>query len=139
MRTWHGSCHCGALGFEYHTALEPAAWPVRACQCSYCRAHGAACTSDPAGSVEFTHEKPKLLSRYRFGHKSADFIFCSRCGSYLGAMTDVSGRTLAVINVNVLDPRPNELPDAQPISYDGETSEARESRRAMRWTPVSRS
>jgi len=137
MKTWHGGCHCGALGFEYHTALEPAAWSVRACQCSYCRAHDGVYTSDPAGSVQFEHHEPQLLSRYRFGHKTADFIFCSRCGSYLGAMTTVDGRMLAVINIHALDPRPSGLPAVQAMSYDGESSGARDSRRAVRWTPVS--
>ena len=137
MRSYHGSCHCGALGFEFHTALEPAAWSLRACQCSYCRAQGGVYTSDPAGEVHFTHQEPELLSRYRFGHKTADFIFCGRCGGYLGAVTDLGGETLAVININALDPRPNGLPAAQAMSYDGESSGARDSRRAVRWTPVS--
>ncbi len=137
MRVHHGNCHCGALGFEYRTAIEPAAWSVRACQCSYCRAHGGVYTSDPAGTLRFTHREPEQLSRYRFGHQTADFIFCGRCGGYLGAVTDLDGRTLAVININAMDPRPNGLPAAQPMSYDGESSDARGSRRAVRWTPVS--
>jgi hypothetical protein len=136
MKSWHGSCHCGALGFEYRTALEPANWSVRACQCSFCRAHGAVSTSDPDGSVQFTHRDPQQLSRYRFGHKTADFILCGRCGAYLGAVTEVDGRALAVINVNTLEPRPNGLPDAQPMSYDGESGASRGSRRAVRWSPV---
>lgn len=137
MRVHHGNCHCGALGFEYRTANETAAWSVRACQCSYCRAHGGVYTSDPAGTLRFTHREPEQLSRYRFGHQTADFIFCGRCGGYLGAVTDLDGRTLAVININAMDPRPNGLPAAQPMSYDGESGDARSSRRAVRWTPVS--
>jgi hypothetical protein len=136
MNSWHGSCHCGALGFEYRTALKPADWSVRACQCSFCRTHGAVSTSDPDGSVQFTHREPQLTSRYRFGQKMADFIFCARCGAYLGAVTEVDGRMLAAINVNALEPRPNGLPGAQPVFYDGESSASRGSRRAVRWTPV---
>lgn len=136
MNTWHGACHCGALGFEYRTALDPAAWSVRICQCSYCRAQGGVYTSDPAGSVHFTHHEPQLLSRYRFAHKTADFIFCGRCGGYLGAVTDLDGRALMVINVHALEPRPDGLPAAQAMTYDGESSGARDSRHAARWTPV---
>jgi hypothetical protein len=139
MKSWLGGCHCGALGFEFRTALEPAVWPVRACQCSFCRAQGAVYTSDPAGSVAFTHRDPQQISRYRFGHKTADFIFCSRCGSYLGAVTTIDRRIFAVINIHALDPQPDGLPAAQPMSYEGEASDARNSRRAARWTPVSRS
>ncbi len=31
--TYEGSCHCGALGFMYTSALEPSRWPIRICQC----------------------------------------------------------------------------------------------------------
>ena len=45
MKTYHGGCHCGALGFEFSTALEPSAWSIRACQCNFCRAHAGVYTS----------------------------------------------------------------------------------------------
>ncbi len=139
MKNWRGGCHCGALGFEYRTALDPAAWSIRACQCTYCRAHSGVYTSDPSGSVLFTHPEPQLLSRYRFGHKTADFIFCGRCGGYLGALTDEAGRKLFVINIHALDPLPEGLPAATPMTYDGESRSVRDSRRAVRWTPVQES
>jgi hypothetical protein len=136
LKTWHGGCHCGALGFEFRTALAPSAWSIRACQCSFCLKHGGVYTSDPAGSVRFAHREPKLMCRYRFGHKTADFVFCGRCGGYLGAVTEEEGRELAVLNIHALDPRPQGLPAAQPMSYEGETGGDRESRRSKRWTPV---
>lgn len=136
MKAWHGSCHCGALEFEFHTALAPANWSVRACQCSFCRAHGALYTSDPAGSIKFTHRDAAQVSRYRFGHKTADFVFCGRCGGYLGAVTELDGWQLMVINIQVLDPRPGGLAAAQSMSYEGESGDARNSRHATRWTPV---
>lgn len=137
MKTWRGSCHCGALAFEFLTALEPAAWPVRACQCSFCLKHAGVYTSDPAGSVHFAHREPGLVSRYRFGHKTADFIFCGRCGGYLGAVTEEDGQQLAVLNIRALVPAPEGLPAAQPMSYEGEGTGDRNTRRASRWTPVS--
>ncbi len=137
MGVHRGHCHCGALAFEFHTALAPAAWSVRACQCSFCLKHGGVYTSDPAGSVRFTHAMPELLTRYRFGHETADFIFCGRCGGYLGAVTEEDGQKLAVINIHAMDPQPAGLTAAQPMSYDGETSSNRGARRAKRWTPVS--
>jgi hypothetical protein len=136
MSDYRGSCHCGAVGFEYETALEPSQWSSRACQCSFCTRHGAFYTSDPAGSVRWAHEDASLLTRYRFGHKSADFVFCARCGGYLGAVTEEDGRTLMVINIRALDPTPAGLPAAQPMSYDGETTGNRNARRSARWTPV---
>lgn len=138
MSNWSGRCHCGAIGFEYRTDKPPAEWPVRACQCSFCLKHGGVYTSDPAGSLRFTHRDPSAVTRYRFGQKTADFLFCARCGSYLGAATEEDGKPLMVINLNSLDPRPAELQPPQAMSYEGETTGDRNARRSARWTPVER-
>ena len=136
MSTWRGRCHCGAIGFEYSTGKPVGAWPVRACQCSFCLKHGATYTSDPAGSLRFVHEDASAVSSYRFGQKSADFIFCGRCGGYLGAVTEEDGQPLMVINLRAFDPQPEGLQAAQPMSYEGETTGDRNTRRSARWTPV---
>ena len=136
MAGYRGQCHCGAVGFEYETANPPSAWPVRACQCTFCLKHHGVYTSDPNGSVHFTHREPQLLTRYRFGHQTADFIFCGRCGGYLGAITEEGGQRLAVLNIHALDPVPEGLPAAQPMSYEGENPGDRNTRRSARWTPV---
>lgn len=136
MSAWAGRCHCGAVGFEYETAKAPGDWPVRDCQCSFCQKHGACYTSDPAGTVRFTHRDAAALSRYRFGHKTADFLFCGRCGGYLGAYTEEDGTALMVINLRALDPAPAGLQAPQPMSYEGETTGDRFTRRSARWTPV---
>jgi hypothetical protein len=136
VSAWRGSCHCGAIGFEYRTAKPPGEWPVRACQCSFCRKHGASYTSDPAGSVRLVHQDAGALTRYQFGQHTADFLFCSRCGGYLGAVTEESGQALMVLNLRAFDPQPEGLPAPQPMSYEGETKGDRDSRRASRWTPV---
>ena len=136
MGIYAGSCHCGALGFEYRTELAPETWSIRACQCSFCLKHGGVYTSDPAGSLRFTHGEPGQLTLYRFGHQTADFIFCGRCGGYLGAVTEEDGQQLMVLNVHALDPAPEGMPAAQPMSYEGETTGDRNSRRGKRWTPL---
>ena len=136
MSVHRGRCHCGAVGFEYRTEKPVSEWPVRACQCSFCQKHGAAYTSDPAGSVRFTHENASALSRYRFGHETADFVFCARCGGYLGAVMEEGGQALMVLNLRAFDPQPEGLPGPQPMSYEGETTGDRNTRRTSRWTPV---
>jgi len=133
---WSGRCHCGAIGFEYRTEMSVGEWPVRACQCSFCLKHGGVYTSDPAGSLRFTHRDPSAASRYRFGQKTADFLFCGRCGGYLGAVTEEDGKPLMVINLRALDPQPDALSAPQPMSYEGESTGDRNTRRAARWTPV---
>ena len=136
MSAWRGSCHCGAVAFDYETAKPPGEWPVRECQCSFCQKHGACYTSDPAGTLRFTHREAAALSRYRFGHHTADFVFCGRCGGYLGAVTEEGGKSLMVVNLRAIDPPPEGLPAPQPMSYDGESSDDRNLRRSARWTPV---
>ena len=136
MSSWQGRCHCGAVGFTYETAKPPAEWPVRECQCSFCQKHGACYTSDPAGEVRWTHRDAGSLSRYRFGHKTADFLFCGLCGGYFGAVTEEGGQALMVINLRALDPQPEGLRTAQPMSYEGETKDDRDARRSARWTPI---
>jgi hypothetical protein len=136
VKAYRGQCHCGAVGFEYRTAVPPDAWSVRACQCSFCLKHGGVYTSDPAGSVRFMQSDATLLSRYRFGHETADFLFCGRCGGYLGAVTEEGGHKLAVLCIRAFDPQPADLPAPQPMSYEGETTGDRNKRRAGRWTPV---
>jgi hypothetical protein len=136
VSAFRGRCHCGALGFEYRTEKPVGDWPVRACQCGFCRKHGAEYTSDPAGELRFAHQDASKLSRYRFGQHTADFVFCGRCGGYLGAVTEEDGQALMVINLRSLDPQPEGLPGAQPMSYEGETRGDRDARRASRWTPI---
>jgi hypothetical protein len=135
MMQYGGACHCGAIGYSYYTSLAPQMWSVRACQCSFCRAHGARTTSDPAGLVEFQGRQAAHVSRYRFAQRTADFLICNVCGVYIAATIDTASGRFAVVNVNALKPCPDPLGTLQPVSYDGETPEQRLQRRAQRWTP----
>ncbi len=137
MRTsFQGSCHCGAIGFDYHTNISPAEWSVRACQCSFCRAHDALSTSDPNGQLEFTSRNTEVLQRYRFGLKTADFMLCGRCGVYIGAVIETAGGAFGIVNVHALRATPGNTAKLAPASYDNENVAGRVSRREARWTPV---
>jgi hypothetical protein len=131
-----GLCHCRAVGFLYRTALEPESWPIRACQCSFCRAHGAISASDPEGSLQFVEHLPNALHRYRFGQKTADFLLCSVCGMYLGAMMQSESTAFGVINVRMLYSLLNRLRLPERMSYDNEGLAERRTRRESRWTPI---
>jgi hypothetical protein len=131
-----GSCHCGAIGFTYHTSIEPEQWSIRACQCSFCRAHDALSTSDPAGQIAFTASRPDLLQKYHFGLKTADFLLCNECGVYIGAMIETAGGAFGIVNVHALLETPENLAATAPIVYDNEDVAGRVSRRENRWTPV---
>jgi hypothetical protein len=132
---YQGSCHCGALTYAYETALPPQEWPIRACQCSFCRAHGARSTSDPRGAVQFHVRQPDRLKRYRFGQRITEFLICAECGVYMGAVTEISGSLYAIINTNTLRPRPEGLKAPAAADYEGESVGMRNERRRSRWTP----
>lgn len=135
---YKGSCHCGAIGFTYHTEMPPNHWSIRACQCTFCLAHDALSTSDPDGELEFTAQAPEMLQRYRFGLGTADFLLCRNCGIYIGAAIESSNGRFGIVNTHALTEIPAKLATPTPIVYDNENTEGRISRRGERWTPVSR-
>ena len=134
-QVFEGVCHCGALGFTLRTAEPPEQWQVRACQCNFCRAHGARTVSDPQGSVTFRVAEPSKLKRYRFATRSNDFLICSDCGVYVAAVISSNKGQFATVNVNAIKGLQH-IPEAMPVSYEGESREQKASRREARWTPV---
>ncbi|HJZ88928.1 MAG TPA: aldehyde-activating protein [Polyangia bacterium] len=136
MATFSGGCHCGNLALMFETALDPAQLLPRACQCSFCRRHGARCVSDPEGRVEILVREDAQLGRYRFALATADFLICRRCGVYVGALLSDRDAAWATINVNVLEQAARFPPGAQPVDYDSEDAQARCARRRARWTPA---
>jgi hypothetical protein len=125
-----GACHCGALRISFETARPLA---PRACQCSFCRKHGARSVSDRAGSAWIEWDLEPL--RYRFASRVADYVVCARCGVYVGAVADAPGGPIATLNLNAFDDPRFDLP-ASPVSYDGETPAEKAERRRARWTPL---
>jgi hypothetical protein len=92
--------------------------------------------SDPTGAVRIRTHDPALLVRYGFGLRTADFLLCGWCGSYLGALMTGDDRAVATINVNMFDPPHPFQRDGVPMSYEGESEAERRARRAAGWTPV---
>ena len=61
-----GGCHCGNIRVAYRTAKPVAEWPIRACQCSFCRKHGVRATGDPDGLLEIAiADEAKVIERIR--------------------------------------------------------------------------
>jgi hypothetical protein len=133
---YRASCHCGALEARYRTAVPVAAWSVRACQCAFCRAHGALTTSDPAGILTFAAREIGLVHRYKFGSRTKDFLLCHECGVYVGARLEASRGQFGVLNTRTLRPIPAELPESALMHYGDEPAGLREERRKKRWTPL---
>jgi hypothetical protein len=136
VRTFEGSCRCGGLSFAYQTALPPARWTVRACQCAFCRAHAALTTSDPSGRLAFHLRQSARLQRYRFGLRTADFLLCPGCGVYLGAQIQTAHGAFGIINTRALTALQAELPAAVAADYGTEGATQRVARREQKWTPL---
>lgn len=136
MTGYEGRCHCGAIGYTFHTRIAPQEWTLRACQCSFCRAHAALSASDPAGAIEFHEREGGVLERYRFGLRTADFLLCRKCGVYIGAMIETSRGRYGIVNVHALRPLPTGLGAPAAMDYSAEDSGGRIARRERLWTPV---
>jgi hypothetical protein len=132
-----GGCHCGNLRLSLRLSQMPAETRLRACGCSFCRAHNTRTTGDPSGSVDIHAADWSLVERYRFGTGTAEFLICKRCGVYIGAIGETASGTRAVINTNCLDDRAAFTRQPDPVDHDGEATGDRLVRRAANWTPAS--
>ena len=102
--TLEGGCHCGAITLAFSTALTPETTSPRACDCSFCRAHGAAWISDPAGQLVIRAQVDRLR-RYRQGSLAAQFLLCGECGVLVGVLHEDGERGYAAINAACLEAR----------------------------------
>jgi hypothetical protein len=123
-----GQCHCGAIRFQFETEnpLAP-----RACQCGFCRKHGARTVTDPEGSAALMLGAETI--RYRFGSRTSDYLICGRCGVYVGATAELNGRLYVTLNLNAFDDPRLDLAGA-PVSYEGEDAAGKADRRRGQWT-----
>lgn len=77
MKTYRGSCHCGAVTFEARTTLTSS---LR-CNCSLCRRKGAVMASvEPQDFKLLSGEEQ--LTLYQFNTRTAKHYFCKVCGIY---------------------------------------------------------
>ena len=133
---FEGGCHCGNLSYLFETNASLEVLGLRACMCSFCRAHGARNTSDPHGAMRIGVRAADRLVRYRFGLRTADFLLCANCGVYIGALLPDGERGWFTVNVNTFrEPPPLDFPIV-PHNFDSEDAQGRIDRRKARWTPV---
>lgn len=94
-----GGCHCGNLRVSLELSRAPIAYSPRACDCEFCRKHGAAWVSDPDGALRIQITDDREVVRYRQGSGSAEILICRVCGvvvavTYLASHAAVNARAL---------------------------------------------
>lgn len=122
-----GGCHCTNLTLELELPQAPASYHPRACDCQFCRMHGASYFSDPEGSLTIKVEDAQNFGRYRQGSNTADFLLCRKCGVLIGASYEDGGSIFATINSKAIND-PNELAhpvDASPRKLNNEEKTTR--------------
>jgi len=98
-----GSCHCGCLQVEFATRLSPSGINPRACDCSFCRKHGAAYISAPGGRLRIVASSATDLLTYRQGSEAARFQLCGRCGVLVAVTYAQADRLFGAVNAGCLD------------------------------------
>ena len=70
---------------------------MRACQCTFCRKHGAHNVTDRDGHLVVRARRDDLI-RYQFGTRGCDFLLCRRCGVYVAAVVATNSTTSDATN-----------------------------------------
>jgi hypothetical protein len=115
MHKASGGCHCGNIRVDLELTRAPNTYTPRACDCDFCRKHGAAYVSDAGGSVLISIKDPGNSGKYRQGSGQAEFLLCRSCGVLVGVLHRVEHRLYAAINVNAADVR-SDFGTEQPAS-----------------------
>jgi hypothetical protein len=96
-----------------------------------CRRHGASYISDPGARLVLRYHDPSLLSVYRLGHGTAQWIICSRCG-VLTAVLCEDDRVRAVVRVQSMVEHTFRAAET-PTDFEAESVAERLEGRARTW------
>lgn len=117
-KTYHGSCHCGAVRFEVDVDL---AQGTTRCNCSFCSKNRSWGTNVKPEQFRLIAGRDDL-SDYQFGTKSGHHRFCKHCGIRVfgDANVEALGGEIVSIAISTLDDAsPAELMAAPMAFCDG--------------------
>ena len=116
MKTYHGSCHCGAVRFECDLDLAKG---TSKCNCSACAKYRFWKAIVMTGSFRLK-QGAEALSDYQFGRHIIHHLFCKQCGTKPFGRANVAelGGEFYAVNLACLDDAtPDELA-AAPVHYE---------------------
>src|SRR5262245_48850840 len=117
---YSGQCHCGKLKAAFESNKDAAALGVRACQCDFCRRHGAKNVSDAEGDLKIEAAEEDVR-RYSFALKTCDFLFCKTCGVYVAAVIGEGADKRATLNAAGIGLAEFISLEETPMQYGSET------------------
>jgi len=130
-----GSCHCGNINFDLLWPGEASDVVIRKCGCTFCRKRDGSWTSHTSAELIAVIDDQSLVTKYRFGTKTADFYVCSVCGIVPFVISEIKGKQVAVVNVSAFDSLdPSSLSSAA-TNFEGEDTDSRLERRSRNWIP----
>jgi hypothetical protein len=113
MKTFHGSCHCGAVRFEMETDLGR----VTECNCSMCAKKGILHHRVPPERFRLLSGEENL-GTYQFNTKVAKHHFCRTCGIHVFTRPRAAPE-LYTVNVRCLDDYDLAAEQPQVVKFDG--------------------
>ena len=118
MKTYQGSCHCGAVKFEVDAELSE----ITRCTCSMCSKKGGLFCYVPPDQFRLLRGEEDLML-YRFNTELAKHIFCKHCGIHAFGHPR-STPELYLVNVRCLDDFDLEAEEYEVKLFDGRNWEA---------------
>lgn len=103
MHVVSGGCHCGRVELTAELSQAPSLYSPRACDCDFCRKHGAAYISDPSGRLRVRLRSESDARKYHQGSGEAEFLLCATCGVLVAVLYRTDRLIYGALNARVAD------------------------------------